>query len=199
MNENINWLMGRRSIRRYLADEVPDDTVHDLLTAASWAPSAHNRQPWRFVVMTAPATKEKLALKMGQKLRRDLEADHVPQAVIEKDVNRSYERITCAPLLILLCLTMADMDSYTDELRQRNEYLMAVQSTAMAAQNMLLAAHTQGLGSCLMCAPLFCAEVVRNALDLPRAWEPQALLTFGFPAEIKQKQREHLSTRVLYR
>jgi F420 biosynthesis protein FbiB-like protein len=136
---------------------------------------------------------------MGQKLRRDLEADHVPQAVIEKDVNRSYERITCAPLLILLCLTMADMDSYTDELRQRNEYLMAVQSTAMAAQNMLLAAHTQGLGSCLMCAPLFCAEVVRNALDLPRAWEPQALLTFGFPAEIKQKQREHLSTRVLYR
>lgn len=199
MNENIHWLMSRRSIRRYLPTEIPDEIVQDLLTAASWAPSAHNRQPWRFVVMTTQATKEKLALQMGQKLRLDLAADNVPEDVIQKDVIRSYERLTRAPLLILLCLTMADMDSYPDALRQGSEYVMAVQSTAMAAQNMLLAAHAQGLGGCWMCAPLFCGDVVRSVLNLSTDWQPQALLTFGFPAEEKHKQRAPLTTRVVYR
>ena len=199
MNEKIRWLMSRRSIRRYTADEVPDEIVQELLTAAIWAPSAHNRQPWRFVVMTSRITKERLAGQMGQKLRSDLEADNVPEPVIQKDVGRSYDRISGAPLLILLCLTMNDMDRYPDELRRRNEYLMAVQSTALAAQNMLLAAHAHGLGGCWMCAPLFCPEIVQTTLDLPSDWEPQALLTFGFAAEKKQKSREPLASRVLKR
>lgn len=199
MNEKINWLISRRSIRRYLAKGIPDEIVQALLTAAIWAPSAHNRQPWRFVVMTEPETKAKLAGRMGQKLRHDLEADQVAEQIILKDVNRSYERITQAPLLILLCLTMADMDSYPDEHRQQNEYVMAVQSTAMAAQNLLLAAHAYGLGGCWLCAPLFCPEVVQSALALPPDWQPQALLTLGYPAELKQKQRHPLASCVLRR
>jgi nitroreductase len=62
------------------------------------------------------------------------------------------------------------MDSYPDERRRRAEYLMAVQSTAMAAQNLLLAAEQEGLGACVMCAPLFCPEIVANALHLPYGW-----------------------------
>ena len=58
---------------------------------------------------------------------------------------------------------------------------MAVQSVAMAVQNLLLAAHAEGLGACWMCAPLFCAEIVCRALDLPADWEPQALITLGYP------------------
>ena len=48
---------GRRSIRRYLPTPVPRRTLEALLDAASWAPSAHNRQPWRFCVLTEPACK----------------------------------------------------------------------------------------------------------------------------------------------
>jgi nitroreductase len=59
---------------------------------------------------------------------------------------------------------------------------MAVQSTAMAIENMLLAAHALGLGASIMCAPLFCPEIVRATLPLPAAWEPQALVTLGYPA-----------------
>jgi F420 biosynthesis protein FbiB-like protein len=198
MNEYVTWLMDRRSIRRYLPDPIPSHKIEQLLTAAVWAPSAHNRQPWRFAVITGSGTKHDLASAMGRKLRTDLTADNVPADVIEKDAGRSYQRITRAPLLILLCLSMADMDRYPDEQRQRNEWIMAVQSTAMAGQNLLLAAHALGLGACWMCAPLFCPHVVRDALALPAEWQPQALITIGYAAETRQKSRVPLSKRVVY-
>jgi coenzyme F420-0:L-glutamate ligase/coenzyme F420-1:gamma-L-glutamate ligase len=199
MKEAISWLISRRSIRRYRSQPVPPELVTQLLTAATWAPSAHNRQPWRFVVMTGEETKTKLATAMGHQLRADLTTDNVPEAVIEADVGRSYQRITQAPLLILVCMTMVDMDVYPDAKRQHNEWTMAAQSTAMAAQNLLLAAHTLGLGACWMCAPLFCPQVVINTLDLPAEWQPQALITIGYAAEVKQKSRHPLETRILYR
>ena len=126
---------------------------------------------------------------MGEKLRADLTADGAPREVIEKDVRRSFSRISVAPALILVALTMADMDNYPDQGRQQNEWLMAVQSTAMAGQNLLLAAHALGLGACWMCAPLFCPNVVRQTLDLPADWQPQGLVTVGYAAEQRHKSR----------
>ena len=195
----FHTLLSRRSIRRYEPRPVPEELIERILTAAIWAPSAHNRQPWRFVVIREAGTKVALATAMGDKLRRDLEADGAPESVIAKDVNRSYERITKAPMLVLICLSMAEMDRYPDELRQRNEWVMAAQSTAMAGQNLLLAAHALGLGACWMCAPLFCPATVVATLDLPPDWEPQGLITLGYPAERKEKSRQPLETRVLYR
>ena len=194
----LESLRSRRSIRRYRPEPVPRPLLEEILTAAIWAPSAHNRQPWRFAVLRETADKERLATAMGERLRADLEADGVPQAVIEKDVNRSYQRITKAPALVLVCLTMVDMDSYPDEKRQRNEWIMAAQSTAMAGQNLLLAAHALGLAACWMCAPLFCPETVKRALDLPADWQPQGLITLGYPAETKEKERRPLSETILF-
>lgn len=192
-------MRSRRSIRRYLPDPVPRALIEAVLTAAIWSPSAHNRQPWRFAVVEQTAVKEALARAMGERLRRDLEADGAPPEVIEKDVTRSYARITSAPALIALCLSMVDMDVYPDERRSRNEYLMAVQSTAMAGQNLLLAAHHAGLGACWMCAPLFVPAVVRQVLELPDDWQPQALIALGYPAESKEKTRHPLEMSVLWR
>ena len=110
----LEAIFKRRSIRRYHADPVPRELVTSLLEAAQWAPSAHNRQPWRFVVIETQAEKERLAVAMGARLRRDLEADGVPAEVIDKDVSRSYDRLTSAPILVVLCLSMGDMDSYPD-------------------------------------------------------------------------------------
>ncbi len=198
MTNLLPLLQSRRSIRRYRPNPVPPALIEQMLTAATWAPSAHNRQPWRFAVITQARTKHKLAAAMGSKLRVDLAADGLSSALIEKDADRSYQRITNAPLLILLCLTMADMDSYPDEQRQKNEWLMAVQSTALAGQNLLLAAHALGLGACWMCAPLFSPDIVRQTLDLPTDWQPQALITAGYPAETRQKTRKPLESCVLF-
>ncbi len=197
LNESI--IFARRSIRRYQDRPVAQQTLESVLTAALWAPSAHNRQPWRFAVVTSPDQRRDLALAMGARLRADLAADHVPPDLIEKDANRSYSRISSAPALILVCLSMVDMDRYPDAKRSANERAMAVQSTAMAVQNLLLASQSEGLGACWMCAPLFCPDVVSTQLDLPVDWEPQALVTLGYPAEEKHSTRQPLETRVLWR
>jgi F420 biosynthesis protein FbiB-like protein len=199
MSDLIDAIHSRRSIRRYESRPVPAEAIGRLLDAACQAPSAHNRQPWRFVVIQRDDTKRKLAAAMGKRLRRDLAADGLPPEQIERDAGRSYTRITGAPLLILLCLTLADMDRYPDERRAQNERIMAVQSVAMAGQNLLLAAHALGLGACWLCAPLFCGDAVRETLNLPADWQPQGLVTVGYPAETKEKTRQPLETRLLYR
>ena len=175
---------------------MPVALVERLLTAATWAPSAHNRQPWRFVVMEDALTKANLAAAMGRRLRRDLAADGLDAAAIERDAGRAYARISGAPLLILLCMTLADMDDYPDARRRGHETTMAAQSVAMAGQNLLLAAHALGLGACWLCAPLFCPDVVSATLALPPDWQPQGLITAGYPAEEKTKTRALLETRV---
>jgi coenzyme F420-0:L-glutamate ligase / coenzyme F420-1:gamma-L-glutamate ligase len=192
------WLMQRRSIRRYRPEAVPPPLVEQLLTAANWAPSAHNRQPWRLAVVAKEQTRIRLATAMGNRLRADLIADNLPVELIEKDVARSYQRLSQAPLIILLCLSLEEMDHYPDARRQRNEEIMAIQSVAMAGQNLLLAAHSLGLGACWLCAPLFCPDVVQTTLDLPPDWQPQGLITVGYPAESRQKRRQPLSTRLIY-
>lgn len=195
--DSLSLFFTRRSIRRYRPEAVPPEIVEQLLTAATWAPSAHNRQPWRFALVSGEAAKRRLAQAMGAQLRLDLAADGVAAELIEQDANRSYQRLTNAPVLIVLCLTMADMDSYPDGRRQTNEWLMAVQSVAMAGQNLLLAAHALGLGACWLCAPLFCPDVVRATLELPADWQPQGIITAGYPAESKSKTRHGLDGRVL--
>lgn len=189
-------VFSRRSIRRYAPQAIPETTIERVLTAATWAPSAHNRQPWRFALVSGGQRKRDLANAMGRRLRHDLQADGLPEEAIEKDVQRSYERISRAPVLVLICLSMEDMDSYPDQKRQRNEWIMAAQSAAMAGQNLLLAAEAEGLGACWMCAPLFCADVVRKVLALPAGWQPQGLITLGHAAEKRGKTRLPLSSRL---
>jgi coenzyme F420-0:L-glutamate ligase / coenzyme F420-1:gamma-L-glutamate ligase len=182
---------GRRSVRRYQSSSIDREVVKRLLTAASSAPSAHNKQPWRFVVLDTFESRHTLAQAMGHKLRRDRTADGDASELIEADIERSYRRITQAPVAILLCVDMRDMQQYPDQGRNDAEYLMAVQSTAMAAQNLLLAARSEGLGACIMCAPLFCPDAVIESLDLPLQWRAQMLVTIGEPA-MPGKERPRL-------
>lgn len=189
----------RRSIRRYHPEPVADDTLLALLDAARWAPSAHNRQPWRFIVIQPGEQRARLAEAMGARLRADLRADGLPAAQIDADCRRSRQRIIDAPALVLLCLTMEDMDQYPDEVRSRAEFLMAVQSVAMAGQNLMLAAQDAGLASCWLCAPLFCPETVGACLKLPPRWQAQGLISLGRAAVKRNKERRSLTEVVAWR
>jgi F420 biosynthesis protein FbiB-like protein len=191
-------LRARRSVRRYLPLPVSKQTVDAVLDAATTAPSAHNRQPWRFVVMEAPGTKAALAQAMGAQLRADRLRDGDLLDRIETDVSRSHARLTGAPVVVLVCMSMVDMDSYADEKRARAERAMAIQGTAMAAQSILLAAHAAGLGACWMCAPLFCPEVVAAVLRLPHDWEPQAIVTLGYAAEAGKPYRRRTAAELTH-
>ena len=185
-NNLHTFLRTRRSIRRFKPDLVPASVIQNILTTATFAPSAHNRQPWRFAVVTTSAARQKLADAMSLEFQRDLEADGLPREEIQKRITRSRERLLSAPVVIVLCVDMTDMDSYPDTRRKKAEYMMATQSVANAGLQLLLAAHAEGLGGVWVCSPLFAQETVGRTLNLPETWEPQAMLFVGYPVDIPE-------------
>lgn len=181
-----NFLRTRRSIRRFKPDPVPDSVIQTILTTATYAPSAHNRQPWHFCVLTDLSVKTRLAEAMAADFQRDLVNDGVAPEKIHAQIKRSKERITSAPVAILLCLDMSEIDSYPDEKRNKAEYMMAVQSVAAAGMQLLLAAHAEGLGGVWACWPLFAQETIQKNLKLPETWEPQGMFFLGYPESIPE-------------
>ena len=179
-----DFLRTRRSIRRFKPDVVPDSVLRDILLTSTFAPSAHHRQPWRFVVIKESSTKKHLADSMSIAFQNDLQQDNLPQEEIDKLINRSKSRINSAPVVIMLCLDMTDMNQYEDKKRNRAEFLTATQSVANAGMQLLLAAHAEGLGGVWVCSPMFAQETVQKALNLPNIWEPQAMFLLGYPLEI---------------
>jgi F420 biosynthesis protein FbiB-like protein len=175
-------IKGRRSVRRYLDRPAPRELIEQVLEAARWAPSPHGRQPWRFVVLTRPEPKQRLAESMGDEWRRQLAMDGQDAPTIELRRRKSHERILRAPAIIIPCLYLADLDVYPDVDRNAAEATMAIQSLGCAIQNMLLMAYRLGLDAGWMCAPLFCPAVVGAALDLDPALTPHALITLGYAA-----------------
>jgi F420 biosynthesis protein FbiB-like protein len=176
-------IKGRRSVRVYLPRIVPEEIISRIIDAARWAPSAHNAQPWRFIIISDFNVKRRLAEAMASDWLRDLERDGVPPETARKMVEESIKRFSEAPIVVIAAITMKEMHKYPDRRRQRFEHLMATQSLAAAIQNILLAAYAEGLGACWFCAPLFCQRTVRKVLRMPRDVEPQALVTIGYPAE----------------
>jgi PPOX class probable F420-dependent enzyme len=197
----LDTIHGRRSVRQYLPKEVPDETVEHVLEAARWAPSPHGRQPWRFAVLRREETKERLAGAMGEEWRANLEMDGQSPGVVEKRLEGSRRRLLDAPVLVLLCLYLEELDVYPDANRQRGEITMAVQSLGSAAQNLLLAAYDLGLDAGWMCAPLFCPEKVVEALGLDPELIPHALLTLGYAVgdPPKRRGRKPLRDLIVYR
>jgi len=178
----LDVFRSRRSVKEYLPKEVSKDILFRILEAGKWAPSAHNAQPWRFIVIQDSTTKQRLAKAMASRWDKDMSKNGVPKEQRESLIRVSVERFENAPIIIIACSTMEDMDEYPDERRKKIEYVMAVQSVAAAIENMLLAAHGEGLGSCWFCAPLFCQDMVRKILKIPQHVDPQALITLGYPA-----------------
>jgi F420 biosynthesis protein FbiB-like protein len=151
------------------------------LLAAGWAPSAHNAQPWRFIVLVDPLLKGRLAEAMAKAWAADMAKDG--SAIEPEKFKLRVERFATAPTLILACLSMKGMIKFPDVERQRCERDLAMQSLAAALQNLLLAAHSLGLGACWFCAPAFCKETVRRVLEIPCEVEPEALIALGSPDE----------------
>jgi coenzyme F420-0:L-glutamate ligase/coenzyme F420-1:gamma-L-glutamate ligase len=178
-----DFLRSRRSIRRFQPRPVDRDILTRILQTATHAPSAHNRQPWRFAILTQPQPKSRLSDFLAADFRRDLAANGLPEPEIEARLQRSKSRIDAAPVIVILCLDMSAMDVYPDDKRYAAERIMAIQSVAAAGLQLQLAAHAEGLGSVWNCGPLFTPETVQKALGLPTAWEPQAMFFIGWPTE----------------
>ena len=172
----------RRSLRHFDGRSVAPALVHKLLSVGLLAPAPHHTRPWRFVALETPGSRRKLADAMGAAWRRDLEGDGVAQEQIEMLLARSRRQIEDAPALALGCLVSEGLRQWPDKRRRRAEWRMATQSMGCALENILLAAHAEGLAAYWISAPLFCSDAIRDALDLPEEYEAQALIAIGYPA-----------------
>jgi nitroreductase len=158
MVENMDILKvikGRRSVRAFRSDEVPPEIVGKLLDAAMWAPSAGNIQPWEFIVIRKPKIKGKL---------------------VEAALDQTF--IEEAPVVIVVC---ANENRSSQRYGVRGKTLYCIQDTAAAIQNIHLAAHSLGLGTCWIGA--FREEEVREILKVPHGIRPVAIIPVGYTAE----------------
>jgi|DewCreStandDraft_5_1066085.scaffolds.fasta_scaffold02230_13 coenzyme F420-0:L-glutamate ligase/coenzyme F420-1:gamma-L-glutamate ligase len=176
----LETLRGRRSVRRFDGRPVPREAIEELVAVACLAPAPHHSRPWRFLLVSPP-TRARLAEAMTTAWRRDLEADGAPPEERERLLTEARRRLASAPALLLACLDLSAARPWPDERRRRAERDMFVQSLGAALQNLMLLAHARGLASCLMGAPLFCQEAIRQALTLPGDWEPLFLVELGYP------------------
>jgi F420 biosynthesis protein FbiB-like protein len=186
------FLRTRRSIRRFQPDPVPDSAIERILTTAAHAPSAHNLQPWRFVIVwrngIPPQGKRndiplhnaraRLAHALTSAMRADMTAEGASESEIESRVARSIQRINEAPFLLLLCRDVTAVREHKPQ-----DTIMAIQSVANAATYLLLAAHAEGLGANWICWPLYAQDETQSALKLPKTWEPQAMIFIGYADE----------------
>ncbi len=196
MNKYHQFLRMRRSVRRFKGDPstglgqrpIPASVVDTILHTTTFAPSAHNLQPWRFVKVASDLGKEKLGDSLISKLRADMASEGAPQATIEKRAQHSLARISKAPLIIILCRDKTALREDTKE-----EEIMAIQSTAVAGLQLLLAAEAEGLSGSWVCWVLYAQSEIINALDLPENWLPEAMFFLGYADEEPQKSQRYLN------
>ncbi len=172
----------RRSIRKYQQKPVPKELILKVLEAAGWAPSAHNAQPYRFILLQDAKVKRELAEAMAKAWAADFVKDG--QTIGEDRRRERIERFANAPCLLLACTTDVEgLPNYPDERRRGCVRDLAVQSLGAAIENLMLAAVGLGLGGCWYAAPCFCKETVRQTLKIPDSVEPQAFIVLGYAAE----------------
>jgi len=154
MNESMQTIMTRPSVRAFLDKPVPEETVEQLLRAAMAAPSAKNSQPWAFVLIRDRAELEKLGAAL-------------PNA----------KMTATAPLALAICGVMDK--TLPGEAR---EYW--IQDCAAATENFLLAVHALGLGAVWTGVHPISERIaiLKETLRLPDGVEPFCLIPFGWPA-----------------
>lgn len=146
---------GRRSVRKYQGKEVSPELLEKVLDSARYAPSTGNYQPWEFIVVR------------NQALKSDL---------TEGCYNQKW--MLEAPVFIVACINTRLACAVYGE---RGMRLYGIQAVAAAIQNMLLTAHSLGLGTCWVGA--FSEIVVSRILQCPEYVRPCAIITLGYSAD----------------
>jgi F420 biosynthesis protein FbiB-like protein len=190
----LKYLKSRRSYKLEFSDKhVERDMVEQCIEIARWAPSAHNGQFWRYILLGKNKLRNDLIEKMNKKLREDLTVDGMTEQEIQEKIEKTKNNFIKSPYLILLCLDNKNLSKYNDVERDQNEFIMGIQSTSASAIYLLLAFEVYGLASCWYCAPLFAKEVISDTLKLPSSFIPLAFFTVGYPLhEVNAPERKPL-------
>lgn len=188
----LELMRKRRSIRRFTPDPPPDEILLKLVEAAVTAPSASNKQPWRFLIVKS---KERIAaaVRRVEEERRRLSEMMDPEYL--SDYENYAEHFTVfggAPALIVpiyRCFTGLSgiLDEHAGEeyrrLLRSLESQSAVISVSLAMQNLLLMARELEIGACCTTGPLIAGNRLADCFEVPEGWRILAVIAVGRPAE----------------
>ena len=185
-------MQSRRSVRRFRREKPTRPQIEELIEMAVTAPSASNKQPWRFFVTDDRFTIDRMAQAVCTAVERL--GEHVEE--IATDAFREYAdhfvRFSEAPVVIVaafremtLLSHLVDSGIGENDLRRINvmERHSSLISTSMAVQNLLLYAHDTGLGASCMTGPMVAADEIKAILHIPDSWHIAAVIPVGFPDE----------------
>ncbi len=173
--EVLEAIKTRRSIRKYKTDPIDDKTVELVLEAARWAPSWANTQCWRFIVVRDSNIKAELANTLG---------------------SRPPDAIRNAPVVIVACAELGKSGyRQGNPATDKGDWYMF--DVALAMQNLVLAAHSLGLGT--VHVGLFDAQQVASILEVPPGFSVVEIIPLGYPdEEARATPRKELSEIVFY-
>tara|TARA_Y100000034_G_scaffold136613_1_gene214149 strand:+ start:2286 stop:2951 length:666 start_codon:yes stop_codon:yes gene_type:complete len=166
----LEGITGRRSIRRFLPKTIPYKILFDILDAATYAPTAGNLHTTRFVVIESDELKSKLRLACSEQ-----------------------DWIEDAPIIIAVCSMDAPLKRMFGS---RGEELYSIQNTAVATENILLAAQHYKIQGTWVGA--FSEADVRTVLHIPEKIGVHALITLGYPDETPRKLPKNEITNMTY-
>jgi len=165
-NPVLEAIKNRRSIRRYLPDQIKDAELAAILEAGAYAPSAHNEQPWHFTVIRNRELLDRISDK-SKELMAAQETDWIKKMGQNPDLHIFYK----APTVVLVSTRLGAMSPKVD--------------CAAAIQNMLLAAESLDIGSCWvgLARYYFSLESELPLLGIPDGYEPFYAVTLGYKAQ----------------
>jgi nitroreductase len=168
-NSIIETIKSRRSVRYFEEKPIPADVVNTLLEAATYAPTGLNQQPWKFTLITNKKVMKKLSDEAKPVLYSMIPdiGDEATMGFKKMLNNPEFNIFYNSPLVVVI----AGMKSPT-----------ARDDCAMAAQNMMLAAHSLGLGSCWVGSMMGIANdpAVKMELAVPHNMEIFSTIIFGY-------------------
>jgi coenzyme F420-0:L-glutamate ligase/coenzyme F420-1:gamma-L-glutamate ligase len=170
----------RRSVRFFNDEPVPEGAIRRAVSVALTAPAPHHTRPVRFVHVRD--RRQALLDAMRAKWRADLAADGWSEDRVERRVRRG-DLLYGATEIVLPFLVREGSHTYSDEYRTRAERTMFTIAGGAAVQGLLVALAAEGIGSCWVSSTIFCADVVREVLELPEEWEPLGAVAVGYPAD----------------
>ncbi|MBL0217268.1 MAG: nitroreductase family protein [Myxococcales bacterium] len=191
--EMLEWLRSRRSVRTFSAEPVAKDVLERILEGAISAPSNTNRQPWRFTVVRAAAMRAQIVEAVSRKTAEIKEIVarshhaaeygdygdffHEPLAAAQVIVIPQYREY---PDLIanLIASGGGDRTQFTTASSMQAELC----STSMAIMTLLLQAHAEGLGACMMAGPIVAKAEIQALLGIAEPWRMVGAIAIGHPA-----------------